>query len=177
MNGPMNGTFISELNQKDQYDNIRSLSDMQTAQYGAMQNLQYEQGHNAPHTIQQAQHDAYYRSQMVPQGSCAPPNMEDLAKDISRGMPSEAIEGVDFIEEDTGSKDGLLSFLPEVLREPVILLVIFIIISHPIVQEKIMLYIPQTAPDASGKFSLTSVVIYGVILATLFVLAKKLLLR
>lgn len=177
MNGPMNGTFISELNEKDQYENIRNLTDMQNSQYGAMQNLQYEQGHNAPHTIQQAQHDAYYRSQMVPQNTCAVPNMEDLARDISRGMPAEAIEGVDFAEDDASSKDGMLSFLPEVLREPVILIVLFLVISHPIVQEKLAVYIPQTAPDATGKFSFTSVLIYGVILATLFVLAKKLLMK
>ena len=63
MNGPMNGTSIQDLHQKQrlgQYEDIRLQHQMGQMQYDAMHNNQHEQGHNATHHVQQSQHAPYY---------------------------------------------------------------------------------------------------------------------
>ena len=66
MNNLPTGTSIQDLHRNEkieQYDNIRRLNDMQSTQYGARQNMQYEQGHNAANHVQQGQHDQYYNNE------------------------------------------------------------------------------------------------------------------
>ena len=197
----MMGTPIHELEGASDINGIQGVADMQ---YGAMHNLQAEQGHNARHAIQQAQHNPYYsipdaqsgsypnytqyegsatcpvqpHHQVIPnhQG----PTMEELAKEIGNTVPNAsssmelALENL--TDEPVENDGGYLSFIPEVAREPLILLAVYMILSHPQVRTTLGQYINQINPGPTGRVSMTGVVIYGVILATLFTIIKKYLL-
>ena len=199
MNGPISGTPISSLNTREdynQYDNIRAMTDnkynmdnirlqqdMQNQQYGSMQNLQFELAHNAANTIQQAQHNPYYALNNDRNEYYDGTDMEDLAKDISKNLPNEPIsevvsENIDSseTETETGIISKYFSFIPQVLIEPILLVLIFIILSQPVVKQNIGNYIKQINPDATGKVSQIGIVIYGIILAVLFSLTTKFLL-
>jgi len=206
MNGSISGTSIQDLHMKqniDQYENLRRLNQMQQMQYGTMQNHQREQGHNAAHHVQQAQHIPYYDMENThdyPQYLHRPtaqtgfnsnmmkpayPDIEDLARDISDNLPDDSyVTGATGISE-TGeaeehfgkTKGGLLAPIPEKLREPLIIFVLFVILSQPFIKNTIGRYVKQINPDREGKVPLTGVIIYGALLAALFALSKKFLLR
>ena len=196
------GTSIQDLQRtenKEQYDGIRRLNDMQMSQFGAMQNQQHEIGHNVEYDNHQAQQIPYYDMEDVkdyPQWLPKPPpevgprqrmprqpqrqeqDIEDLALDISNSLPSDTgnISVNDMREDfDDNKSGGYLSFIPEILREPLIILVLFILLSEAFVQENIGKYIPQVNP-CEGKVSRVGVVIYGIVLVILYMILKKLLL-
>lgn len=214
MSGNMNGTSIKYLQRKakmDTYDNISNLQNMQDIQYGAMHNLQHEQGHGSAHMVQQAQHHPYYNSQnnygypkYLPKSNdnytnsqnyseCINinPNMEDLANDISENinthnnnnLKSNALSSVSEEETETEietnaqtmNNKGILSNVPKTFRDPLVILILFVILSQPYIKNLIGNYIKQINPDNTGKVSITGIVIYGVILATLFIVTKKLI--
>ena len=203
----MIGTSIGDLNKKDQtvyYDNIRNLQDMTQTNYGAGQNMHYEQGHNAAHQMHQAQQIPYYNmpnNQNYPQftGQAGQPgnqypgylsqtqkqkqkqetiDIEELAKDINDNLTEDTFASVsESVEEQhTSGSLNLLSNIPAILREPIIILILFIILSQPTVKDTLGKYINQLNPDMEGKFSFTGIVIFGIIFAALFALTKKFIL-
>ena len=197
MNGPMNGTSIQELtnNQNmNQFDNIRLQHQMGQMQYGAMHNNQHEGGHNSTHYVQQAQHEPYYdiednanypqyNGQMPPLESQPPmvkkrlPDIEDLARDISDNLPEESIPVIDSEEEESFvGENAVVSRIPVLLREPLLIVILFTVLSQPIVRDNIAKYIPQLNP-VNGRVGILGIAIYGVILATLFAIVKKFLLK
>lgn len=169
---------INWENQQDmnQYENLKRLQQMQ---YNNMQNLQYDQGYNAVHNIHQIQQSPYYK--LMNDNYTEQTHMEDLARDISNNMPSDNfISGISEISEDkiTNKSDGGIIYgIPEILREPLILVILYVILSLPVVRENIGKHIKQINPDVEGKVSFTGILIYGIILATLFALVKRLLLK
>lgn len=191
----MLGTSIQDLHKSD---GIRNLQDMQQVQYGAMQNSQLEQAHNADHQMHQAQHNPYYAAQncsgypqfnkqtkqpptyfnpVSPQQEALKMDIEELTKDISDNLPEDTFASVgDTSEEQHGKGNKLLNFIPEVLREPLLIVVIYIILSQPFVKESLGKHIKQINPNAEGVVSFTGVLIYGVLLAVLYALAKKFIL-
>ena len=214
MNGQITGTSIQDLHRNEkmeQYENIRNLNNMQTTQYGAMENLQYQQGHNVAHNTHQGQHQPYYNMeenydypQFLPRPaaelpatgvvSVMPPNqlsqvvlptivkeepdIEDLAIDINNSLPMESIDrtlGETEDEYGNTSGGGYLGSIPSILREPLIILILFIILSEAAVKDSIGNYVPQLNPDMTGRVSRVGVVIYGVLLAILFIVVKKLI--
>lgn len=188
MNSPMGGTSIQDLHQREkieQYENMRKLQEMQNMQYGAMQNLQYEQGHNAAHSIQQGQHDAYYAMKNGPQYPQHPQTMptsemENLARDISENLPTDTfIPGFTDMDDESsnGKKGGLIGYIPEMFREPLLILILYVVLSQAFVYKALGKYIPQINPDMEGQVSLSGIVIYGVLLAVLYALTKKFLLE
>jgi hypothetical protein len=213
MNGPMTGTSIQDLRggrpTQGQYDNINRLQQMQQMQYGGMQSLQSEQGHNAAYTIQQAQHSPYYNvpDQQQSGPTCPynpqdsqtrynteyPPNeyvnnnyndMEDLAKDIANNLPNNEEQHIletygddELIVKSKQEDNFFTANIPKVLQEPLIIIVIYAILSHQSVYNFIGRYIKQVNPDASGKVPLVGILIYGIILAALYSLTKKFLLE
>ena len=106
------------------------------------------------------------------------PDIEDLAIDISNSLPVDEFPSVvsEVPEEAATSDGGYLSMVPEMLREPLIIFVLFMILSENVVKDTISRYVQQIAPDMTGRVSRTGVIIYGVLLATLFVVVKKLVL-
>jgi len=174
----MHGTTIADLNK-----NLGNLQDMTQVHYNANQNLQYEQGHNAAHHMHQAQHMPYhtipniqspvqsYLSQKDKQEAL---DIEELAKDINESFPEETF--ITEMESNSDSSLHLFTNIPAILREPIVILVLFIILSQPAIKDTIGKYITSINPDAECKVPFTGVFIYGVILAALFALVKKFIL-
>jgi len=181
------GTSIQDLQKQNRintYENVRSLHNMGQVQYGTLQNMQHEQGHNAAQSIHQAQHVPYYNipnPQLYDQYP-KQPNMTELAQDISNNLPDETyFTGVSEIPETdiemSPQKDGYLDKLPIGFKEPLIILVLYIILSQSFVKDSIGRYITQINEDITGKVSMTGVIIYGTILASLFYLTKIFILK
>ncbi len=217
----MNGTSIQDLMAMQVGSGA-----LGQVQYNAMQNHQYEQGHNAAHQVQQAQHAPYYGidpnyPQYLPQPGGVPaspgsdsmmpvdpslsmtmpqmppmtshmsmqeiqpelPDIEDLARDISDNLPDDIIvsrvseEPEEMDEPVKKSRGGYLSKVPEMLREPLIIVALYIILSQPQIRDNIAKYITQLNPDSQGQTALAGVVIYGIILAVLYGVSKRVLLR
>ncbi len=182
MNGHMSGTSLKELQSREHQD-INKLQQMQLLQQ------QYRNSVNNSISSQ----DAYAKSGAVRQiMRTDQADIEDLARDIGDTMPVDkashtapsVIANVkdEHNDEDIeptkkSNKGGLLASVPAILREPLILVVLYVILSQAPVKNFIGTYVKQINVDDSGAVSFVGVVIYGIILATLFVLAKKLLLK
>lgn len=159
---------------------IQDLYQMES--YGHMQQMQGDMSHTAASNIQQAQHAPYYN---VPdyeyrdphvgfqeQGSDEP-SMEELAKDINDTLPLVDGPMNEYFDEKPLNENNPFSLFPSWVREPILVLIIFVILSQPIVRDNIGKYIKAINPGESGSVSFVGVVIYGIILATLFGIAKS----
>jgi hypothetical protein len=124
-------------------------------------------------------------------------NIEHLARDIDNKLSTEPFESTKNgdtyteTEEDpdielkkkkplkkkTIETGGILSKIPEPFREPLILIVLYSIMSHPKVKNGVAKYIPQINSDSDEGGYVVGVLVYAVILATLFIVAKKLLIK
>jgi hypothetical protein len=65
----------------------------------------------------------------------------------------------------------------EYLYEPILLLVIYIILSQEKIRDTFMKYIPILNPTDEGEINLSGIILYGIILVGLFMLSKKILLN
>jgi len=73
------------------------------------------------------------------------------------------------------SEKNVIYKMPEIIKEPLIILILFVILSQTIVRKLIGEYLPYINPDGSGKVSFVGIVIYGLILSIGFVIVKKFL--
>lgn len=170
-----------EIGHDVEYDNLQA----QQAPYYDMNNVK-----DYPQWLPKPPQDSAQRQRLTQaqlqqlqqrQQMQAEPDIEDLALDISNSLPTDSVNiSVNDMHEDFDSNNnnngGYLSFIPEILREPLIILVLFILLSEAFVQENIGKYIPQVNPCAEGKVSRVGVVIYGLVLVILYMILKKLLL-
>ena len=149
------------------------------------------QNNNYPPTQPKFQYNQQMHQQLVERmprniPNTPPNSIEHLAKDIDSELSKEYFQNTNndpYTEtEEEVSKvsskvdnGGLLSNVPELLREPLIIIVLYSILSHPKVKDIISKYIPQInlSPDSTGY--LVGVVFYGVLLATLYGIVKKLI--
>lgn len=156
---------------------IHSLQEMSNDDYKAGQNLQFEQGHNAAHQMHQIQHEPYYNKHGKPRFVKQDlSDIEELAKDLNENLTESSMTTTHEIVDESKEQFKLSSYIPEGLREPLLIIILFVILSQPVVRETIGTYIKQINPDVEGKVSLTGVVIYGIILATLYYVVKRFLL-
>lgn len=198
MEDSLSGTSIQDLyrTQSNYFGNVRNLADGNQTKYNAGQNMHYEQGHNAQHQMHQAQHMPYYNSQNAPnypqfnqemgpnpgyltprQQSQEAVDIEELAKELNNNMGEDNFTVTsENMEDGNGSNQTLLGSVPEMLREPILILVLYVLLSQPMVKDTIGQYVKQINPDMDGRVSFTGVVIYGIILATLYALAKRFIL-
>lgn len=196
MEESLNGTSIQDLNrtQSNYYGNVRNLVDMNQTKYNAGQNVHYEQGHNAQQQMHQAQHLPYYNTKNTPaypqfnQDGVQYPgylsaqkqenvDIEELAKELNNNIGEDTFAAVsENMEEHTMGSQTIMSYIPMMLREPLLILIIYVILSQPIIKETIGQYLKQINPDMDGKVSFTGILIYGIILAALYALAKKVIL-
>lgn len=125
--------------------------------------------------MQQAQHtqqEQHTQTEMEDEA-----DINDLVNDINNNLLGEEYNSaISEVELEHNENGGYLSFIPPMLREPLIILVIFLILSENVVKNTIGRYIPQINPDFSGSVSRTGVIVYGVLLAVLFIVFKKILL-
>jgi len=154
-----------------------------------LKNLQYEQGHNAAHHVQQAQHTPYYNipnNYNYPQQS---QNIEELARDINNDLSSDTfVENISENDEEIMLADiknenksknllpNLLPGVPMLVQDSILILIIYIILSQPLIKNTIGNYIKQIQPRTNGEVSQMGIIIYGIILVLLYALTKKFLL-
>ena len=178
----MEGTSVQDLKGKTTYyDDIRTLQELNQSNYNLGQNIQKEQAHDAAHMMHQAQHMPYYTVDSNGKLQFVKPSIprdtsdaEELAKDLNENLPDTFVSVSEVSEYGSNSgKFNLMSRIPETFRDPLIILIIFIVLSLPVVRENIGKFIPQINPDVEGKVSFTGILIYGIILVALFMLVKR----
>ena len=173
----MDGTPIQELQDmynKQQQEQMR----LQAMQYNAMQNLQNEQSVSATSSVQQAQHNNYCNVNSNNQV-----HMEDLAREINNQLTTEIQELQDTHDNsdnsdnhenfDASNKYTVYKYIPRYLVNPLIIIFVFYVLSNKHVKKKLELYIPYIREDSPNKQA--GILIYGVLLAALFVLVNKLI--
>ena len=149
MNNCMSGTSIVDLRKQQEMDDIKKKHEIpkynadRMTQYGANQNLQYEQGHNDAYDVMQNQQDPYYTMKNVvgyPNNPEIDNNMVHLANKISSNLPQGSeykISDEEILAEltkenfESESKNDNYNFS---LKESAIILVIFILLSLPLVR-------------------------------------------
>ena len=191
MDNSMSGTYIADLRNQQEIDNIKKQHELNNynvdrmTQYGANQNLQYEQGHNDVYSITQTQQDPYYKMNNVVN---YPNNPEIVNKpttttnngSVAPKKPQATVtvdEDIlyDLVNEDF--EDNSKSNYTGLLKDSLIILVIYIILSLPAVQTTITKFIPMSNPGFGDKIPMATIVIYGLILVILVALVKNLLKR
>lgn len=192
MNNSMSGTTIMDLRKQKEIDELKkkhelgNYNDGRMTQYNANQNLQYEQGHNDAYDVTQVQQDPYYRMQNVsgyPSNPEISNNMIKLNNKISSTMPEKKYSDDDIISdiikeefESEKENDSKINY-NTIIKESIIILVIYMILSLPVVQKNIGKLIPMINPGYNGSLSMSAVLIYGIILVILVALVKNLLKR
>ena len=66
-------------------------------------------------------------------------------------------------------------YMPDWIKEPLLIIIIYVIFSQSFVRKTIGQYITQINPNESGSVSIVGYIIYGAILALVFMVFKKLL--
>lgn len=81
-------------------------------------------------------------------------------------------------QEDSGEykKTSIMDNIPESLREPTLIVLIFVLLSFDGVKKLISNYIPQAKQSTDGTLYMTGVFTYAIIMAIIYVVAKKILL-
>lgn len=193
MNNCANGTSINDLKkqqeiQQKQFEmnqmmKMQELNELQKTQnifYNANQNKHYEQGHNAAYDTLQNQQDPYYTMQN--NYGYMEQNIQPhvLANNLNVELPNIKKEADILTElaneekEHFDNKKKSKSVIPRMLVSPLIIFILFVILSLPSVRINIGKFIPQIRPNASGNTAMTGVIIYGIILSVLFVIVQKL---
>jgi magnesium-transporting ATPase (P-type) len=78
-------------------------------------------------------------------------------------------------EKNDAKKETFMSKIPEILREPLIIVFIYIILSTNIVKKTLSSYIPQIRPTTDGNILFVGIFVYALIMAICFIVIKKLL--
>lgn len=104
-----------------------------------------------------------------------------LASDINKGLddyvPSRKVmteTETENIETDEMPKKIKRGYIPEWLKEPLLLLVIYVILSFGFVKKTIGNYIVYINPGSDGYVSWFGILIYGIILTGSYTLFKRL---
>lgn len=110
-------------------------------------------------------------------------NIGDIAQEVSDSldnipekMPPRQYVKTKQTTPDNLNKDKFMYKLPPIVREPVIIILIYIILSLDVVKKTLSTYIPQVKQTSDGNVLFTGVVVYALIFAIMYVVAKKLLL-
>lgn len=161
---------------------IQDLYQMES--YGHMQSMQGDLSHTSASNIHQAQHAPYnqvpnydYKGEYVgyvERGSGQhEPSIEELTKDINDTLPliDSDTALTEYFEERKLSDNNPFSLFPTWVRGPILLLIIFVILSQPIVRDNIGKVIKVINADESGNVSFVGILIYGIILTSIYTAA------
>lgn len=134
-----------------------------------------------PQQMQQMQ-QIQQMQQMQARKSSQEIDIEELTKDINNNIPEDTFfslgEGSDEEKKQKTTKDegGVLFFIPREWREPVLLLIVYLLLSQKVVRQTLGNYIKQLNPDVEGTVGFAGLLIYGVLFVAVYFLAKKYLL-
>lgn len=105
--------------------------------------------------------------------------LEDMSDQIDQETPPQQIkqpikqEQIEQKEIIPPKKEGVFSHIPVFLREPILIIVIYIILSLDITKNTLSSYIPQIKPTTDGNILFVGILIYAIILAFIYAVAKK----
>ena len=122
------------------------------------------------------------------------PDIRHLASDINKSLenysPSNQSEplsedmdddededDLDNDDEDNNKSSGVLNFIPIKLKEPLLIIILYVILSQSFTKKIIGKYITYVNPKSNGNMTFVGVLIYGVILAILYMILSTLLLN
>jgi hypothetical protein len=104
-------------------------------------------------------------------------DMKQLANDIAMNLPetSKLMNEPDFDDIDDDEDNIEYLIIPDTLKDPLIIIISYIILSQNFVQKSIARYLSIIKPKEDGTFSQISIIIYGTIIAILYSLIKKII--
>ncbi|MCJ7636863.1 MAG: hypothetical protein MUO21_05185 [Nitrososphaeraceae archaeon] len=96
-------------------------------------------------------------------------DIDELTKDINDNMQDDTFASVSETEEDKSS------YIPFGWKEPLLLLLVYLFLSQSLIRQFAGKYIPQLNPGEDGTVGFVGVLIYGILLVTVYFIVKKLL--
>lgn len=96
-------------------------------------------------------------------------DIEELTKDINESIHDETFVTSTEMEEDKSS------YIPFGWKEPLLLLFIYLLLSQALVKQFLGKYIPQLNPGGDGTVGFLGVLIYGILLVTIYFISKTFL--
>lgn len=103
--------------------------------------------------------------------------VSDINKSLDDYSPSKSIISDETEEEDNIShkKSSYGSYIPTCLKEPILLIIIYVIMSQEFIHKMLCNYISYVNVQDDGRVPLIGIIIYGSILALIFMIFKKIL--
>lgn len=152
---------------------LQAQGTLQQAQYSGDQNMHQDLGQAAVQSIQPTQPPQYYDMPTPP-----PSTMNNLARDIALNMPTGPQPPINYTQQNNTPQNKVTKKLDiNLIKEGVLVLVLYVILSQPKVFEFVAKYIPQINSDIiTGNPTFIGITIYGLILSVLYMLIKKYLL-
>lgn len=104
------------------------------------------------------------------------PNISKLVSDVNKSLedfaPSISKSESEESEEQIDNSNGLLSTIPNWIKEIILFVVIYFIFSMGFVKNYVGTYIKYINPDSEGNISFIGIIIYGTILISIFLIFK-----
>lgn len=104
------------------------------------------------------------------------PSMDAVVRDINNSIDGAQIENERTVVNNISNKNNKMSLIdkiPEVLRDPIIIIILYIILSTDVVKKTLATYIPQIRTTSDGGVLFIGVLIYSIILGVSFAVVKK----
>lgn len=106
-------------------------------------------------------------------------NLDDVPIQHTQQMNHRYANGVandQNMHRNISKKTGIVEKIPFLFREPLIIVVVYVVLSLDIVKQTLGSYIPQIKPNAGGNIQFIGYIIYGMVMAIAIMTMKKLLL-
>jgi len=154
---------IQQREQQEMQQLAMQQEEMQRQQQEEMQRHQQQKSRQQKH---QSKHQSREISDLTREIS------ENLKENNDDDYTSDEVKKTHEVEET-----GYISYIPSILREPLIVLFLYVLLSHVFVRESIGKYIKQTTPNEMGVVTFAGILIYGIIFATLFGIMKYFIIK
>lgn len=105
--------------------------------------------------------------------------VNDINKSLDDYSPSKSIM-IDFDDDDDENifiekKKSSIPYIPDFAKELLLIVILYIILSQDFVYGMLSKYITYLNPNDNGKVPFIGITLYGLILAVLFIMFKKIL--
>lgn len=100
-------------------------------------------------------------------------DIDELTRDINDNIPDDTFMSISESEEEEKSNNSF--GIPFGWKEPLLLLAVYLLMSQAAVRHVSSTYIKQLNPGPDGTVGFIGVLIYGIILVTIYFVLKKLL--
>lgn len=105
--------------------------------------------------------------------------VSDINRDLENFVPSklhetEESDGTD-TEKETINENSYSKYIPQIIKEPILLLAIYLLMSQNFVRNLLATYITYLNPRDDGSIPFLGIFIYGAILVIIYTIFKKIL--